>query len=171
MKEQLCFYNRRVLSNAQRQSAVMAWKGMNGMQVQQISVFVENKSGRLAEIAEAIAKAGVDIRALTIADTSDFGILRLIVDQPHKAVEVLKAAGMTVSITSVIMMGMSDQPGEFAKAMRVLADHKVSVEYMYAFVSKDSGKASVIIRTDEIERGIEVLRQNGVTILTQEDIG
>ena len=165
MKEQLCFYNRRVLSNAQKQSAVMAWKGMNGMQVQQISVFVENKSGRLAEIAEAIAKAGVDIRALTIADTSDFGILRLIVDQPHKAVEVLKAAGMTV------MMGMSDQPGEFAKAMRVLADHKVSVEYMYAFVSKDSGKASVIIRTDEIERGIEVLRQNGVTILTQEDIG
>ena len=79
--------------------------------------------------------------------------------------------GMTVSITSVLMMGLSDRPGEFAKAMRVLADNAISVEYMYAFVSKDSGKASIIIRTDELERGIEVLKENGVTILTQEDIG
>ncbi len=141
------------------------------MQVQQLSVFVENKSGRLAEITEAIAGAGVDIRALTIADTRDFGILRLIVDNPQKAEEVLKAAGMTVSITSVIMMGISDQPGEFAKAMRILADNHISVEYMYAFVSKDSGKASIIIRTDEVERGIQILGENGVTILTQEDIG
>ena len=84
---------------------------------------------------------------------------------------MLKAAGMTVSITSVIMMGISDQPGEFAKAMRILADNHISVEYMYAFVSKDSGKASIIIRTDEIERGIQILGENGVTILTQEDIG
>ena len=73
--------------------------------------------------------------------------------------------------TSVLMMGLSDRPGEFAKAMRVLADNAISVEYMYAFVSKDSGKASIIIRTDELERGIEVLKENGVTILTQEDIG
>lgn len=141
------------------------------MQVQQLSVFVENKSGRLAEITEAIAKAGVDIRALTIADTRDFGILRLIVDDPRKAEDVLREAGMTVSITSVLMMGLSDRPGEFAKAMRVLADNSISVEYMYGFVSKDSGKASIIIRTDELERGIEVLKENGVTILTQEDIG
>ena len=141
------------------------------MQVQQLSVFVENKSGRLAEITEAIAKAGVDIRALTIADTRDFGILRLIVDDPRKAEDVLREAGMTVSITSVLMMGLSDRPGEFAKAMRVLADNAISVEYMYAIVSKDSGKASIIIRTDELERGIEVLKENGVTILTQEDIG
>ena len=141
------------------------------MQVQQLSVFVENKSGRLAEITEAIAKAGVDIRALTIADTRDFGILRLIVDDPRKAEDVLREVGMTVSNTSVLMMGLSDRPGEFAKAMRVLADNAISVEYMYAFVSKDSGKASIIIRTDELERGIEVLKENGVTILTQEDIG
>ena len=98
------------------------------MQVQQLSVFVENKSGRLAEITEAIAKAGVDIRALTIADTRDFGILRLIVDDPRKAEDVLREAGMTVSITSVLMMGLSDRPGEFAKAMRVLADNAISVE-------------------------------------------
>ena len=141
------------------------------MQVQQLSVFVENKSGRLAEITEAIAKAGVDIRALTIADTRDFGILRLIVDKPQIAAQALRDADMTVSITSVIMMGLSDQPGAFAQAMRTLAENHVSVEYMYAFVSKDSGRASVIIRTDEVERGIEVLRAGGVTILSQEDIG
>lgn len=116
-------------------------------------------------------KSGIDIRALTIADTRDFGILRLIVDKPAQAEAVLKDAGMTVSITSVIMMGISDRPGEFAKAMRILADSKISVEYMYAFVSKDSGKASIIIRTDEVERGIEILQSNGVSILTQEDIG
>ena len=141
------------------------------MQVQQHAVFVENKSGRLAEIAEIIAGAGADIRALTVADTSDFGILRLIVDKPQIAAQALRDADMTVSITSVIMMGLSDQPGAFAQAMRTLAENHVSVEYMYAFVSKDSGRASVIIRTDEVERGIEVLRAGGVTILSQEDIG
>ena len=141
------------------------------MQVQQLSVFVGNKSGRLAEIAEIIAGAGADIRALTVADTSDFGILRLIVDKPQIAAQALRDADMSVSITSVIMMGLSDQPGAFAQAMRTLAENHVSVEYMYAFVSKDSGRASVIIRTDEVERGIEVLRAGGVTILSQEDIG
>ena len=141
------------------------------MQVQQLSVFVENKSGRLAEIAEIIAGAGADIRALTVADTSDFGILRLIVDKPQIAAQALREADMTVSITSVIMMGLSDQPGAFAQAMRTLAENHVSVEYMYAFVSKDSGRASVISRTDEVERGIGVLRAGGVTILSQEDIG
>ena len=110
-------------------------------------------------------------KATTMAATRDFGIRRLIVDDPRKAEDVLREAGMTVSITSVLMMGLSDRPGEFAKAMRVLADNSISVEYMYAFVSKDSGKASIIIRTDELERGIEVLKENGVTILTQEDIG
>ena len=106
-----------------------------------------------------------------MADTSDFGILRLIVDKPQIAAQALRDADMTVSVTSVIMMGLSDQPGAFAQAMRTLAENHVSVEYMYAFVSKDSGRASVIIRTDEVERGIEVLRAGGVTILSQEDIG
>ena len=89
------------------------------MQIQQLSIFVENKSGRLAEITETIGKANVDIRAISVADTSDFGILRLIVDKPKEAVEVLRAAGLTVSLTSVIAIGIDDQPGEFAKAMRI----------------------------------------------------
>ena len=87
------------------------------MQIKQLSVFVENKSGRLAEITETLARANVDIRAISIADTSDFGILRLIVDRPEAAVEALRKEKMTVSLTTVIAIGITDRPGEFAKAM------------------------------------------------------
>lgn len=140
------------------------------MQIQQLSIFVENKSGRLAEITETIGKANVDIRAISVADTSDFGILRLIVDKPKEAVEVLRAAGLTVSLTSVIAIGIDDQPGEFAKAMRVLADGNIGVEYMYAFISRDKGKAFVILRVLETDKAVACLEQNGITLLTVEDI-
>jgi hypothetical protein len=140
------------------------------MQIQQLSIFVENKSGRLAEITETIGKANVDIRAISVADTSDFGILRLIVDKPKEAVEVLRAAGLTVSLTSVIAIGIDDQPGEFAKAMRVLADGNIGVEYMYAFISRDKGKAFVILRVLETDKAVACLEQNGITLLTAEDI-
>ena len=140
------------------------------MQIQQLSVFVENKSGRLAEITEIIGKAGVDIRAISVADTSDFGILRLIVDKPKEAVELLRAAGLTVSLTSVIAIGIDDKPGEFAKAMRVLADGNIGVEYMYAFISCDKGKAYVLLRVLETDKAVECLKQNGVTLLSAEEI-
>lgn len=140
------------------------------MQIQQLSIFVENKSGRLAEITETIGKANVDIRAISVADTSDFGILRLIVDKPKEAVEALRAAGLTVSLTSVIAIGIDDQPGEFAKAMRVLADGNIGVEYMYAFISRDKGKAFVILRVLETDKAVACLEQNGITLLTAEDI-
>lgn len=140
------------------------------MQIQQISIFVENKSGRLAEITEALAAAKVDIRPVSIADTSDFGILRLIVDKPKEAVEALKAAGLTASLTSVIAMGIDDQPGEFAKALRVLADNKIGVEYMYAFISREHGKAFVILRVDDSERAVAVLKEHQITILSAEEI-
>ena len=136
------------------------------MQIQQLSIFVENKSGRLAEITEILGQAGVDIRAISVADTSDFGILRLIVDKPKEAVEALRAANLTVSLTSVIAVGIDDKPGEFAKAMRVLADVEIGVEYMYAFISRDKGKAYVIIRTDKSARAAEVLTEKGVELLT-----
>ena len=112
----------------------------------------------------------MDIRAVSIADTSDFGILRLIVDKPKEAVEALKASGFTASLTSVIAMGIDDQPGEFAKALRVLADNKIGVEYMYAFISRERGKAFVILRVDESERAVEVLKAGNITILSAEEI-
>jgi hypothetical protein len=140
------------------------------MQIQQLSIFVENKSGRLAEITEALAAANIDIRAISVADTSDFGILRLIVDKPAEAVNALKQAGLTVSLTSVIGMGIDDKPGEFSKAMRVLADHMIGIEYMYAFISRDKGKAYVILRVEDSEKAVDVLAKDGIKILTAEEI-
>lgn len=138
------------------------------MQIKQLSVFVENKPGRLAEITETLAAAGVDIRAISVADTSDFGILRLIVDKPNEAVLALKEAGMTVSLTDVIAVGIEDRPGSFAKAVRVLADAGLTVEYMYAFISRDQGKAYIIVRADQGHAAGRVLKESGMEILTEE---
>ena len=140
------------------------------MKIQQLSIFVENREGRLAQITQVLADAQIDIRAISVADTSDFGILRLIVDNPEKAVKALKDAGMTVSLTDVIAIGINDKPGEFAKAMRILADHHITVEYMYAFISRDKGKAFVIIRVENQEKAIEAMRETGITLLTAEEI-
>lgn len=140
------------------------------MQIKQLSIFVENKPGRLAEITEVLAVANVDILAISVADTSDFGILRVIVDKPDEAVKAIKAAGMTVSLTNVIAVGIDDQPGSFAKSARVLADAGLTIEYVYAFVSRDKGMAYIIIRADNGERAGAVLAKNGVKILSEEDL-
>ena len=140
------------------------------MLIKQLSIFVENKAGRLAEITDIIARAGIDIRALSIADTTNFGILRLIVDKPDEAEKALKDAGLTVSLTDVIAIGIPDQPGGFASAMKCLADAGMGVEYMYAFVSRDKGRAYVILRVNDDKKAIEALQKGGVEILTSERV-
>lgn len=137
------------------------------MIIKQISIFVENKAGRLAEITETIAKAGIDIRALSIADTTDFGILRLIVDKPEDAALTLKEAGLTVSITNVIAVGIDDTPGSFSVPMRILADAGIDVEYMYAFISRDTKKAYVILRVADNDVAAKALLDKGVTLLDE----
>ena len=137
------------------------------MLIKQISVFVENKEGRLAEITETMAKAGVDIRALSIADTTDFGILRLIVDKPHETEKVLRDSGFTVSVTSVIAVGIDDVPGGFAKPMRVLANAHIDVEYMYAFISRDTKKAYVILRVNDNATAAKALEEAGIALLDE----
>ena len=119
------------------------------MAIHQLSVFVENRKGRLAGITAALAAAKVDIRAVSIADTTDYGILRLIVNQPGRAMEALKAQGMTVSLTEVIGIAVSDQPGGLAKAVGVLAAAGMDVEYMYAFVNPGEDVAYVILRVED----------------------
>ena len=108
------------------------------MQIQQLSVFIENKPGRMAEVTEVLAEANIDIRAISVADTRDFGILRVIVDKPKEAVEALKAHGMTVTLTKVIAVGIDDKPGAFSKAVRLLSNEGFDVEYMYAFISRST---------------------------------
>lgn len=140
------------------------------MIIKQLSIFVENKPGRMAEVTEAIGNAGVDIRALSIADTSDFGILRLIVNRPEEAVVVLREAGMTIALTDVIAVAIDDRPGSFARVVRLLSDNGYDLEYMYAFVSRTGGSAYVIIRLEQLEQAIELLQKNGVQLISSKEI-
>jgi hypothetical protein len=136
------------------------------MLIKQLSVFVENQKGKLAEITDVLRKNHLDIRALTIADTTDFGILRLIVSDPAKAETELKEQGFTVTLTDVIAVQVQDQPGALAVALDVLNQADVSVEYMYAFVSKAEDAACVILRVDDNTRALEVLEKNGVKLVS-----
>lgn len=138
------------------------------MNIKQLSIFVENKKGRLADITEILSDVGANIRALSIADTTDFGILRLIVDDPDAAALALKDAGVTVSITNVIAVGIDDVPGAFARPMRILSDAGIDVEYMYAFITRKSEKAYVILRVADNDAAAKVLDENGVELLDNE---
>lgn len=138
--------------------------------LKQISIFIENKSGRLAEITRVISENSIDIRALSIADTTNFGILRLIVNDPHKAEEVLHEAGYTVSKTDVIAVGIEDVPGGLTKALSVLNEKGIGVEYMYAFIGKPHKQAFVILRVEDIASAEKSLSEGGITLLAPEDV-
>mgnify|MGYP000158888868 CR=1 FL=1 len=140
------------------------------MKVKQISVFLENKTGRLAAVTEALAANGINIRALSIADTSDFGILRLIVDQPDKAYEKLKEEEFTVSITDVIAVEMPDQPGALSKVLNELGKAQINVEYLYAFLGRGERGAIVVFRVEDLDSAIKKLATSGLNVLKGEEL-
>ena len=138
------------------------------MAISQISVFVENRPGRLADITAVLAKNSIDIRALSVADTSDYGILRLIVNDPKSAVEALRSEGLTASATQVLGIIIPDEPGGLARAIKVLSDAQISVEYAYAFITV--GNAYVIIRVEDNDKASEILKGAGIELIEQDDI-
>lgn len=138
------------------------------MKVEQISIFIENKSGRLAEITRVLGDAGINIRALSLADTSDFGILRLIVNNVEQAKQVLKDKGFTVNKTEVVAVEVPDRPGGLSTILQNLDSEKINVEYMYAYVERCGGNAVIIFRFDETDRAIAILRASGFNILEGE---
>lgn len=140
------------------------------MVVEQISIFLENKSGRLAEVTGVLAEAGVNIRALSLADTADFGILRLIVDKNDAAKQALKDHGFTVGKTQVVALEVPDRPGGLAGILRTMGVAGISVEYMYAFVQPSGKNAIVIFRFDELDKATEVLTAAGVRVLRGEEL-
>ena len=140
------------------------------MKVKQISVFIENRSGRLREVADVLGKNSINIRALSLADTSDYGILRLIVDNPDRARDVLKKENFTLSETDVIAVEVSDKPGGLATVLNILGDAGINVEYMYAFVEKSSDNAVLIFRIEDIDNAISVLQAKNVNILDNKEI-
>ncbi|MCP3892542.1 MAG: ACT domain-containing protein [Desulfobulbaceae bacterium] len=140
------------------------------MLVEQIAVFLENKSGRLAEITTVLAENDVNIRALSVADTADFGILRLIVDKVEKAKEVLKDNGFTVGKTNVIAVEVEDKTGGLAKVLQCLHEAGINVEYMYAFVNRTGKNAVLIFRFEKMDEAIKTLQDGQFTILSREEI-
>ena len=140
------------------------------MKVIQISVFLENKSGRLAEVAQALADQQINIRALAIADTIDYGVLRLIVNDPHRARSTLERAGFTATETDVIAVEMPDRPGALARVIGLLSDQSINVEYGYAFVGKSGENAIVVFRIDAVDDAIRVLTGAGVRLLPAEEV-
>jgi hypothetical protein len=138
------------------------------MKVEQISIFIENKSGRLAEITRILGDAGINIRALSLADTSDFGILRLIVNDVETAKSVLKEKGFTVSKTEVVAVEVPDRPGGLSSLLQTLDTNQINVEYMYAFVERCGGNAVIIFRFDETDNAIDTLRASEFTVLEGE---
>ncbi len=131
------------------------------MIIKQLSVFLENKKGRVCAAADVLAQNAVNIRALSLADTSEFGILRLIVDRPEDGKKALNSEGMIVRLTDVLSLTMNDAPGGTLGVLRALAENGISVEYMYAGVSKLSGKAFMIIQADDLEAAEKLLVSRG----------
>ena len=131
------------------------------MQIQQLSIFVENKAGRLMEIVDVLKKNNINISALSLADTTDFGVLRMIVCDPQKAQDALKKSGVIVKTTSVLALPIDDTPGGLADMLSILANEAVAVEYMYAFATRKEGKAVMVLRVDDAAKAQSVLSAKG----------
>ena len=140
------------------------------MKVKQISIFLENKSGRLAKVTKTLGDNHINIRALSIADTTDFGILRLIVSDPATAWQILKEQEFTVSETEIIAVQVPDHPGGLAGIMQLLDDNGINIEYMYAFVGRSGADAVVVFRVEQIDRAIELLQQQGIKLLSGKEV-
>ena len=140
------------------------------MKAEQISVFLENKTGRLAEVTGILSEANVNIRALALADTSDFGVLRLIVDDNIKAVKALKNRGFTVGRTDVVAVEVEDKPGGLHRLLDMLHNAEINVEYMYAFVQHSGENAVMIFRIDNIDEAVRVLEEQNVKVINGSEV-
>lgn len=138
--------------------------------VKQLSVFVENKPGRLMEILRALADSMIDIKALSLADTTEFGIIRMIVSDAENAKKVLNNDGVVVRICNVLAIAVNDEPGALMNTFEILSENKISVEYMYAFGEKLGDSSVIAIRTDDMDLAAERLADGGVKVLGSDDI-
>ena len=141
------------------------------MTIHQISVFLENRAGQLAEITGVLAQKGIDLRAINIAETSDYGVLRLIADNPQSAATTLLEQGFILSMTPVVAVSVPDQPGGLAKVLDVLAKENIDVEYMYSVFGQVNGLAHMVFRVADTDKLISVLKDNGLEPISSENLG
>ena len=140
------------------------------MFIKQVSIFVENKAGKMAEVLSVLGENGIDISALSVADKTDFGILRLIVSEPEKAEAILKANDMIVKLTNVIAIGIEDKSGSLAEALDMLSKNDIEIEYLYAFTGKTSYGALVIIKADKPDEAVNVLKNTHISLVEPKEI-
>ena len=140
------------------------------MLIKQLSIFVENKTGRLQSIIDTLSKNGVNISALSIADTTDFGILRMIVDDVDKARAELREIGVISKCTDVIAVYIDDKTGGLAAVLEVIAEESLGIEYMYAFLGRREGKAIMVVKAEEPEKAVQLLKRHNIEIATEETI-
>ena len=135
------------------------------MEIKQISVFLENNAGRLGEVTRVLARAGINIRAISVADTADFGILRIIADKCGEALKALNDAGFTTRISDVVAVEIEDKPGGLAAVMELFQKTNVNIEYLYASLEGMTGKAVVIFKLGDHQLGLKILKENGITMV------
>ena len=140
------------------------------MTVKQISVFLENRPGTMGKLTEVLSENKIDMRALSLAEASDFGIARIIADDVFNAMQVLKDAGYVCSVTKVLAVGIPDEPGALAKVISQLGENEINIEYMYAFSTKKENLAYMIFRVKDNEKATAVLSRQGYRLVCQEDV-
>lgn len=138
--------------------------------IKQLSIFLENKKGRMWKALDVLEEAGINIRALSLADTSDFGILRLVVPEPDRAQEVLEENGFLVKIGEVIAVGITDKPGGLNKILKILNKSGINLEYLYAFVEQNKNRAIVVLHPENIDAGLEALEKGNADVLSEEEV-
>ncbi|MGB8226111.1 MAG: ACT domain-containing protein [Sedimentisphaerales bacterium] len=140
------------------------------MKIKQISIFLQNKKGRLYDVCAVLGKNDINIRALNVAETEDFGVLRIVVNKPDEAVKALGEANFVANITDVVAVEVPDRPGGLAEILKVLADEDVNVEYMYGFVEKATDKALMVFRFDNPDKATEILKKHNIKIASEKEI-
>ena len=138
--------------------------------IHQISVFLENRAGSLSEITRVLAESGVNLRALSIAESADYGVLRIIADDAEKATSTLLEKGCVLSMTPVSVVGVPDEPAGLSQLLAVLEEKNVNIEYMYALITTCAEKAFTVMRTDDSARADEILTANGIELLDEAHI-
>ena len=140
------------------------------MKLTQISVFLENRKGRLYDVGSLLGKTGINIRALTIAETESFGVLRIVVDKSDLAIQTLRKNSFVANLTDVVAIEVGDKPGGLAEILKVFADNDVNVEYMYGFVEKFSDNALLVFRFEDTDKATKILADKGVKVVTRREI-
>jgi hypothetical protein len=140
------------------------------MKIRQVSVFLENKKGRLLEVCSLLGKNNINIRALSIAETEGFGVLRLIVNKPQQATDLLRANQLVSNITDVVALEVEDKPGGLARILDVLERNDVNIEYMYGFIEKSSDNAMMVFRFDDLQKAVDILKANSIKLLNEKDL-